>query len=129
MTSIVYQQRIINGKLYPRRARTDGEFGYAFEEWREGDQVRNRYLGIMEIPNGHKVIEKLGCIERKVRGAPKQNVIEKTKSVIEISENNGHFEGFKKLPVFMCECCGAYLFEEDIETHRSVCETRDVLAV
>lgn len=53
--SLVYYTKIINGRLYPKKAREGGRFAFVNEVKREGERVKTKYLGIKEVPKGAEV--------------------------------------------------------------------------
>ncbi len=56
MCATVSYRRWINGKLYPKAART-GPFAFAEEVSRVNGKVVSRYLGIVKLPSNADVVE------------------------------------------------------------------------
>jgi len=59
MCAIVFYKKQINGRIYPKAART-GPYAFAQEVRRVDGKVVTRYIGILKVPDGEDVIESKG---------------------------------------------------------------------
>ena len=57
MCAIVFYRKRINGRLFPKAART-GPYAFAQEVRRVDGRVVTRYIGIVQLPQGTDVIER-----------------------------------------------------------------------
>ena len=77
--SIVYYRKVVNGRVFPVKAREGGRFAFAHEVKREGLNVKTKYLGILRVPDGAVV-------------DVQQNVVE-IPNVVEITEGGMQANG------------------------------------
>jgi hypothetical protein len=56
LCAIVFYRKTINGRLYPKAART-GPYAFAEEVRRADGRVVSRYIGIVQVPEKANVIE------------------------------------------------------------------------
>jgi hypothetical protein len=59
LCATVFYRKVINGRLYPKAART-GSYVYAQEVKRAKGKVVTKYLGIIKVPDRCDAIEKGG---------------------------------------------------------------------
>jgi hypothetical protein len=74
MCAIVFYKKQINGKTYPKAART-GPYAFAQEVRRVGGRVVTTYIGILSVPDGEDVMESEGESEngqQQLPGEPEQ---------------------------------------------------------
>ena len=107
MISISFWTVVINGRLFPKAART-GDYAYSHEVWRKGSKFKTRYLGIQRVPQNVCVVKKhRNVVKRKVRG------------VVQPEDNGLTHNGFVKIEGYQCVDCGGYIDVEFLEEHRS----------
>jgi len=56
LCATVFYKKWVRGKLYPKAART-GPFAFAQEVSRVDGRVVTRYIGIVQVPDGTKIVQ------------------------------------------------------------------------
>ena len=71
MCAIVFYRKQINGRVYPRAART-GPYVFAQEVRRVDGKVVTTYIGILRVPDGESVVESKGELEDGQQQLPRE---------------------------------------------------------